>query len=257
MKPRAATDPTAAFQAQHEPRLPAESGKEYRFVGCTASESAFSSDRVYQGGAAGASFELAREHARGNNKRYFAVSKLGSEGHVFAFNALVKPVGKGVEGGCDQPCEDDAEKFCGCIDSACTEGRDGGRRGAKMRPRERSSIGDGPCMSECAMRRPRGRDAREGTRGRSRVLGCVLCLLEIEWKGRIVFCWNWLCREKMNPENTKIGFVGIGVMGKSMCRNLMKNGYKATIVGICNRLDFSIIALPRNARSWLLKERWL
>lgn len=121
VKPRAATDPTAAFQAQHEPRLPAESGKEYRFVGCTASESAFSSDRVYQGGAAGASFELAREHARGNNKRYFAVSKLGSEGHVFAFNALVKPVGKGVEGGCDQPCEDDAEKFCGCIDSACTE----------------------------------------------------------------------------------------------------------------------------------------
>ena len=34
----------------------------------------------------------------------------------------------------------------------------------------------------------------------------------------------------MNPENTKIGFVGIGVMGKSMCRNLMKNGYQATIV---------------------------
>lgn len=35
----------------------------------------------------------------------------------------------------------------------------------------------------------------------------------------------------MNPENTRIGFVGIGVMGKSMCRNMMKKGYKATIVG--------------------------
>ena len=34
----------------------------------------------------------------------------------------------------------------------------------------------------------------------------------------------------MNPENTRIGFVGIGVMGKSMCRNMMKKGYKATIV---------------------------
>ncbi|KAK8829820.1 hypothetical protein WA577_001212 [Blastocystis sp. JDR] len=33
----------------------------------------------------------------------------------------------------------------------------------------------------------------------------------------------------MNPENTRIGFVGIGVMGKSMCRNMMKKGYKATI----------------------------
>lgn len=130
-----------------------------------------------------------------------------------------------------------------------------------MRPRERSSIGDGPCMSECATRRPRGRDARERIRGRSRVLGCVLCLLENgrKWNGMewIVFCWNWLCRVKMNPENTKIGFIGIGVMGKSMCRNLMKNGYKATIVSICNILDSSIIALPRNARSWLLRERWL
>ena len=34
----------------------------------------------------------------------------------------------------------------------------------------------------------------------------------------------------MNPENTRIGFIGIGVRGKSMCRNMMKKGYKATIV---------------------------
>ena len=193
MKPRAATDPTASYQAQHEPRLPAESGKEYRFVGCTASESAFSIDRVYLGGAAGASFELAREHARSNNKRYFAVSKLGSEGHVFAFNALVKAIGKGVEGGCEQPCEDDAEKFCGCIDSACTEGRSGERRGAKTRPREKSSIDGGPCMSACAMPRQRGRGARERTRGEEGrkkggcivLCGVVWCLLEIGKEIRI------------------------------------------------------------------------
>lgn len=61
----------------------------------------------------------------------------------------------------------------------------------------------------------------------------------------------------MNPENTKIGFIGIGVMGKSMCRNLMKNGYKATIVSIWSKLDSSIIVLLRSAKSWLLKELWL
>ena len=27
----------------------------------------------------------------------------------------------------------------------------------------------------------------------------------------------------------KIGFIGVGVMGKSMVRNLMKNGYELTI----------------------------
>ena len=51
----------------------------------------------------------------------------------------------------------------------------------------------------------------------------------------------------MNPENTRIGFVGIGVMGKSMCRNMMKKGYKATIV---SPLTASTTALPRSARNW-------
>ena len=177
MKRPAATEPTAAFQAQQEARLPAENGREYRFAGCTASESAFSSDRVYQGGVAGASFELAREHARANNKRFFAVSKLGSEGHVFAFNALLKPLGKDALGGCEQPCDDDREKFCGCIDSACTEGRRAERTPAQKRPRERSSIADGPSMSGCATPRPRGRVARAriSSGGES---GCVPCLFQ-------------------------------------------------------------------------------
>ena len=71
----------------------------------------------------GASFELASEHAKANNKRYFAVAKWGSEGHVFAFDRLLKPVSKTLEGGCEQPCEDDQSKFCGCIDSSCSGGR--------------------------------------------------------------------------------------------------------------------------------------
>jgi len=35
--------------------------------------------------------------------------------------------------------------------------------------------------------------------------------------------------EIASPENTRIGWVGTGVMGLSMCRNLMEAGYKATI----------------------------
>ena len=54
----------------------------------------------------------------------------------------------------------------------------------------------------------------------------------------------------MNPENTKIGFVGIGVMGKSMCRNLMKNGYQATIVYFGYLyLMYSTIDLQKSARN--------
>lgn len=34
---------------------------------------------------------------------------------------------------------------------------------------------------------------------------------------------------KATPDNTRIGWVGTGVMGLSMCRNLMEAGYKATI----------------------------
>ena len=43
-------------------------------------------------------------------------------------------------------------------------------------------------------------------------------------------------------------------MGKSMCRNLMKNGYKATIVGTRGVIYRSITVLPKSARNWLLKE---
>ena len=31
------------------------------------------------------------------------------------------------------------------------------------------------------------------------------------------------------PETTRIGFVGLGVMGQSMCAHLVRAGYKATV----------------------------
>lgn len=57
----------------------------------------------------------------------------------------------------------------------------------------------------------------------------------------------------MNPENTRIGFVGIGVMGKSMCRNLMRHGYKATIVDSMGPLHSSTIDPLKNAMNWQQK----
>lgn len=123
VKPQAETEPTVAFKSYADSLSRPVRSTEYRYIGCTASESIFSSDKIYEGGAYGASFELASEHAKTNNKRYFAVAKWGSEGHVFAFDRLLKPVSKTLEGGCEQPCEDDQSKFCGCIDSSCSGGR--------------------------------------------------------------------------------------------------------------------------------------
>ena len=33
----------------------------------------------------------------------------------------------------------------------------------------------------------------------------------------------------INPENTRIGWIGTGVMGRSMCGHLIDAGYKATV----------------------------
>ncbi|MEM7453666.1 MAG: NAD(P)-dependent oxidoreductase [Planctomycetota bacterium] len=35
--------------------------------------------------------------------------------------------------------------------------------------------------------------------------------------------------ERVSPEKTRLGWIGLGVMGQSMCRNLMNAGYKATV----------------------------
>ena len=66
MKPQATTQPTAAYLAKLDRALRDTSAaeEEYRFVGCTASESAFSGDKVYAGGPTGASFTLAKQPTR-------------------------------------------------------------------------------------------------------------------------------------------------------------------------------------------------
>ena len=60
-----------------------------------------------------------------------------------------------------------------------------------------------------------------------------LCIIHIQTflqNGEFHDPYNSYSILEMNPENTRIGFVGIGVMGKSTCRNMMRRGYKATIV---------------------------
>ena len=76
---------------------------------------------MYNGGAAGASYQMARDAAVASNKKYFAVARVGSDGHVFTFNRLMRPINpKDSQGGCERPCEDNMEMFCGCADNACT-----------------------------------------------------------------------------------------------------------------------------------------
>ena len=141
VKPQPTTEPTVAYQAKFASDIESKTSStprgesDYKFVGCTTSENAFSSDKVYAGGSTGASFALARQHAISQGKKYFAVAKVGSDGHVFAFSKLTKSLNpKDREGGCERRCEDDVEMFCGCADNACTgrlpEGEEFNRRWA-------------------------------------------------------------------------------------------------------------------------------
>ena len=59
-----------------------------RYVGCFASESSFSSDKIYEGGTTGANYGLALHHAKTTGKRYFAIAKAHGDGHSFSFNRL-------------------------------------------------------------------------------------------------------------------------------------------------------------------------
>ena len=38
-----------------------------------------------------------------------------------------------------------------------------------------------------------------------------------------------LTMKTVNPESTRIGWIGTGVMGRSMCSHLLKAGYKASV----------------------------
>ncbi len=93
-----------------------------RFIGCYTSEASFSSDKKYDGDTTGANYRLALHHAKTNKKRYFAISRNAGDGHAFAFNELKsKPTGN--PDSCERPCNDLEDKFCGCADQFCAEGK--------------------------------------------------------------------------------------------------------------------------------------
>jgi dolichyl-diphosphooligosaccharide--protein glycosyltransferase len=93
------------------------------FLGCVTGEDMLGNDKVYSGGASGANFQLALHHAKANKKRYFAISRVGREGHAFAFNKLIVNVGDfdGNDAGCQRACMDSQEHYCGCADGGCTD----------------------------------------------------------------------------------------------------------------------------------------
>ncbi len=90
-----------------------------KFIGCYATENVFL-NKVYEGGPTGARYTLAFQHARKQNKRYFAIARNEDDGHSFAFSELKKVPGMLVEGeGCERPCIDLESKSCGCVDDMC------------------------------------------------------------------------------------------------------------------------------------------
>lgn len=99
------------------------SAEKTHFLGCVTGEDMLGNDRVYSGGPSGANYKLALHHAKAKNKRYFAMSRVGGEGHAFAFNKLPVNAGDfdGNDAGCNRPCLDSADHFCGCADGGCAD----------------------------------------------------------------------------------------------------------------------------------------
>ena len=44
---------------------------------------------------------------------------------------------------------------------------------------------------------------------------------------------SWIEVSTISPKTTRIGWIGTGVMGKSMCEHLINAGYACTVVSIC------------------------
>lgn len=99
------------------------SNEKTHFLGCVTGEDMLGNDREYSGGSSGANYNLALHHAKSKGKRYFALSRVGSEGHAFAFNKL--PVNAadfdGNDAGCQRPCMDSQSHVCGCADGGCAD----------------------------------------------------------------------------------------------------------------------------------------
>lgn len=92
-----------------------------RYVGCYTSESHFG-EKIYEGGSTGANYNLAMYQARTLGKKYFALARVDTDGHSFAFNSIASkfPKGNVQDGGCERSCQDADDKLCGCADHACT-----------------------------------------------------------------------------------------------------------------------------------------
>jgi dolichyl-diphosphooligosaccharide---protein glycosyltransferase len=104
-----------------ESPVPYLEGDEAQYIGCFISEASFG-DKVYAGGSSGANYNLALHHAKSENKRFFAIARGQGDGHSFSFN-MIDPKGSQTRlGGCERPCLDTEDKFCGCIDEDCTSG---------------------------------------------------------------------------------------------------------------------------------------
>jgi dolichyl-diphosphooligosaccharide--protein glycosyltransferase len=86
---------------------------------------------VYTGGPSGANYQLALHHAKSKGKKYFAISRVGSEGHAFAFNKLpLHPKDfDGNDAGCRRACLDSNQHGCGCADGGCADMNVGPGRG--------------------------------------------------------------------------------------------------------------------------------
>lgn len=90
-------------------------------IGCYANEKRLGADKVYGGGAGGASITLARNFAWENNKKYVAIARVGEDGHSFAFNSMDTSHPTMSDEGCRKPCSDVEGYFCGCAGGACDD----------------------------------------------------------------------------------------------------------------------------------------
>lgn len=89
------------------------------YVGCYGSENNLPKAKEYVGGGTGAGLAMAAGFAQENGKTYFAVARVGNDGHSFYFDEA--PSGNKMDDeGCRRECTDSPNP-CGCADGGCGE----------------------------------------------------------------------------------------------------------------------------------------
>jgi len=88
---------------------------------CYGREASLPKDKVYTGGAAGASLMQAMQFAAMQGKKNVAIARASAvDGHAFAFDGTPDPSGEvEFDDGCDMPCADSESLSCGCGDEVC------------------------------------------------------------------------------------------------------------------------------------------